>query len=674
MCGIAGCWGGYPTSEVAAMEMAAQIRHRGPDNLAAWSDQDAVLSLAHCRLSILDLSVAGNQPMHSSCGRYVMVFNGEIYNFRDIRSAVDRYRQGSIRWRGHSDTEVLLEAIVCWGIEITLRRSVGMFALALWDRKMQTLTLARDRFGEKPLYYGFAKGHGPKPDQHEGDHSLTGNGPLLFGSELKALMAHPEWKGTLALDAIESYLRFGCIGGEHSIFQGVAKLPPGALLQISVEDLRKGVLPSPERWWSAAEAARSAMEESRIDEPEMAVAAVEEALGRSVRERMIADVPLGAFLSGGVDSSLIVALMQQQAGRPVRTFTVGFDDARYDESEHAEAVAAHLGTEHLTMQATSQMALDLVSRLPDLYDEPFADSSQLPTILVSRLIREHVTVALSGDAGDELFGGYNRHQWVPKIWDKLRRLPLPVRYALGHSLKAISSDDYDRMMRMAGRVLPERLRMRTFGEKLHKLADVLESRTERALFVSVASMNNNPALLLNDPQASSAPRIDGLFPALSQFNRVEWMLLMDTLHYMVDDVLVKVDRASMASSLEVRVPYLDPEVFRAAWRIPATIRLRNGQGKWILRQLLDRYVPRNLIERPKMGFAIPLDAWLRGPLRAWADDLLSPASVAELPMLNPVAIQQLWQAHLNGQRHYAQQLWAILQLLAWQRRWHAQIP
>ena len=661
MCGITGYWSQQEPDAELARHMAAQLHARGPDDQGVWCEATMGLALAHRRLSILDLSSAGRQPMHSESGRYVIVFNGEIYNHLTVRREVRWARGEEVPWRGHSDTETLLAAFSTWGVEETLKRCEGMFAIALWDRKTQSLTLARDRFGEKPLYYGFAQGQGCE------DGGITGRGPLLFGSELKALMAHPEWQGTLATEALEGYLRFGCVGGAASIFQGVAKLPPGSLLTITQADVQAGRLPPVVRWWSAEQAAREATEEPPLESPEAAIVAVEEALGHSVRSRMLADVSLGAFLSGGIDSSLIVALMQQQAERPVRTFSVGFDDARYDESRHAAAVAAHLGTEHLTLKATSQMALDLVPRLPELYDEPFADASQLPTALVSALTREHVTVALSGDAGDELFGGYNRHLWVPRIWNKLRRLPLPARRALGASLKAVPSHHYDALMRTAGRMLPKGLQLRTFGEKLHKLAAVLESPSERALFAGVASMNRGPCALLSCQGRGHAP--EALFPALAQFDSLEWMLLMDTLHYMVDDVLVKVDRASMASSLEVRVPFLDPKVFHTAWRIPSALHLKEGQGKWVLRQLLYRHVPRELIERPKMGFAVPLDAWLRGPLREWAEDLLSSASLAELPMLEARQVQNLWRAQLKGQGHHAQQLWAVLQLLAWQRRW-----
>ena len=448
MCGLTGFLLPRPELDAGDLQaftrtMTQQLNHRGPDDHGVWVDANIGIALGHARLAIIDLSPAGHQPMHSECGRYVMVFNGEIYNYQALRSKLQGRSGAGHGWRGNSDTEVLLAAIAAWGLQSALEAAVGMFAIALWDRQQQTLTLARDRFGEKPLYYGFAGG---------------GRGPLLFGSELKSLMAHPHWQGTLATDVLEDYLRFGCVGGAASIFQGVAKLPPASLLTVSTADVQSGQLPAPIIWWSAEQAARDAMA-APISDHDSAIAAVEQALSQSVRSRMLADVPLGAFLSGGVDSSLVVALMQQQSDRPVRTFSVGFDDHRYDESGHAEAVAKHLGTEHLTLQATSAMALDLVPGLADLYDEPFADSSQLPSALISKLTREHVTVALSGDGGDELFGGYNRHLWVPLIWRKLRYLPLPARRALGSMLKAISVDAYDRLMQHSGRFLPGRLQI-----------------------------------------------------------------------------------------------------------------------------------------------------------------------------------------------------------------------
>lgn len=656
MCGITGFMQREAASSGDAKQvislMTDAISHRGPDSAGYWFDDSGALTLGHRRLSVIDLSSTGHQPMMSPSNRYVIVFNGEIYNHRALRKSLAK---GSRRpdWRGASDTETLLASIEAWGVDRTLCAANGMFAFAVWDRSEQCLTLARDRFGEKPLYYGFS------------------NGVFLFGSELKALMHHPAWRGEIDTGVLESYLRFGCVGGGECIFRGVETLPPGCALSVRKKDIAAAVSPAPYAWWSASTAALSATREGSFDTTSDAIAKVEESLGASVESRMIADVPLGAFLSGGIDSSLIAALMQQNSSRPVKTFSVGFDDARYDESAQAAAVAAHLGTDHTTLQATSQMAVDLAPRLPELYDEPFADSSQLPTALVCQLIRKHVTVALSGDGGDELFGGYNRHAWVPRLWRKLRYMPQPARRALAATLQAIPPHAYDRLMHSLGRALPSRLRLRTFGEKVHKLGNALGSESERDLFCRVASVNPNYANLLSSqlPQGRSSP----IHSALVAFRGVEWMLLLDTLRYMVDDVLVKVDRASMGSSLEVRVPFLDPDVFRTAWRIPGTIKLQGGQTKWLLRQTLYRHVPASLLDRPKMGFAIPLDDWLRGPLKAWADDLLSSTSIAQFPMLDVDAVRALWSAHQNRRGHYAQQLWTVLQLLAWKRRWQSRI-
>ena len=654
MCGITGIFTGSSsgTSLLPFLDqMADAIAHRGPDDSGTWEELSAGVGLGHRRLSIIDLSPAGHQPMESCCGRFVMAFNGEIYNHNTLRSELESAGEVLTSWRGHSDTETLLRAFAAWGVAKTLEMASGMFSISLWDREEQTLTLARDRFGEKPLYYGWVAG------------------ALVFGSELKALQQAPGWEGELEPGVLESYLRFGCVVRNQSIFKDVFKLPAGCLLKVSRADVQNGILPQPVRWWCAVESARLAKKNFH-GTPESALAGVESALKASVGRQMAADVPLGAFLSGGVDSSLIVALMQSQATQKVRTFSVGFDDPRYDESEHAAAVAAHLGSEHTTLRATSQMALDLVPQLPDLYDEPFSDSSQLPTCLISRLTRQHVTVALSGDAGDELFGGYNRYIWVPRVWGKLNRMPLFVRQTLAQMLMLVPSSAYDRLMATGTRVLPSRYQIRTFGEKLYKLADVLSSSSDKALYGGLASMNRHPEQLLDRDHLSSNT-LEGLYPALVGFDQVEWMMLMDTLNFMVDDVLVKVDRASMASSLEVRAPFLDPEVYAAAWQLPLDMRVRNGEGKWALRQILYRYVPRELIERPKMGFAIPLDDWLRGPLREWAEDLLLSHNLDRVPQLRKSGIKQLWQSHLDGRGHYAQQLWTVLQLLAWAKRWGA---
>ncbi len=655
MCGIVGLFN--PQTDSAALEfvitdMASAIASRGPDSSGVWLDDPCKLGLGHRRLSIIDTSVAGHQPMMSPCGRYVMVFNGEIYNHHRLRERLDVFRQDSFPWRGHSDTETLLVAFSYWGIEKALAEANGMFALALWDRQQQSLTLARDRFGEKPLYYGWVAGG------------------FAFASELKAIHKVPGWQGELDGGVLEGYLRYGCVGGERSIYRDVFKLAPGALLTLSRQQLETGVRSEPHRWWSTVDVASDAM--AGCDSGEATSAGLEAVLHDAVGRMMEADVPLGAFLSGGVDSSLIVALMQAQASRPAKTFSVGFDDPRYDESGHAAAVAAHLGTEHTTLRATAEMALDLVPRLPYLYDEPFADSSQLPTTLVASLTREHVTVALSGDGGDELFGGYNRHVWGPLVWSRMSRLPLPARRGLAGLLSLIPASKYDRMMSLATKVLPSRMQVRTFGEKLYKLAEVLACDSPSKLYADLASMNRDPGLLM-DPASRSEFVVSELYPLLKGFSQTEWMLLMDTLTYMVDDVLVKVDRASMASSLEVRAPFLDPEVFKAAWSLPFPQRVDQGEGKRVLREILYRHVPRTLIERPKMGFAVPLDDWLRGPLREWAEDLLSTTSLSGMPMLNASAIRELWQKHLKGQGHYAQQLWVVLQLLAWGRYWKPKV-
>ena len=655
MCGITGLLsgrqGGQPGDAVSRMNSA--IVHRGPDSSGIWQDEQCGVALGHQRLSIVDLSPAGHQPFVSPCGRFVLVFNGEIYNHLDLRGHLEREAAAGIAWRGHSDTETLIHSFFAWGVEKTLKACSGMFAIALWDREQNCLVLARDRFGEKPLYYGWV------------------SGAFAFASELKAMGQAPGWQGRLDNAVLEGYLRVGCVGGGACIYEDVHKLRPGELLRITLDQVCQRALPQPEVWWSAVEAAREAQADA-APSLEAGLEQVESALTASVGRQMAADVPLGAFLSGGVDSSLIVALMQTQAKTPVRTFSVGFDDPRYDESGHAEAVAAHLGTEHTTLRASASMALELVPRLPELYDEPFADSSQLPTCLIASLTRQHVTVALSGDAGDELFGGYNRYIWAPRLWSRTGKLPLPVRRGLAGALKMVSSAGYDRIMAMASRVMSSRYQIRTFGEKVYKLAEVLGCASEAELFRDLASLNRAPDRLLVQELRSGSREADipgALLPSLHAFSHVEWMMLMDTLGFMVDDVLVKVDRASMASSLEVRAPFLDEEVFKSAWQLPLEAKIREGEGKWVSRQLLYRYVPRTLIDRPKMGFAVPLDAWLRGPLRDWAEDLLSSASLAALPMLDAPAVRGLWEAHLRGRGHYAQQLWTVLQLLAWQRRW-----
>ena len=628
--------------------MANTIRHRGPDDGGVWVDENAGVALGHRRLSILDLSPAGHQPMMSDGGRYVIVFNGEIYNHPELRRELDttpsslllsQHRDGHTPWKGHSDTETLLACFVSWGIEKTLVRAVGMFAIALWDRETQTLTLARDRMGEKPLYYGW-----------QGD-------TFLFGSELKSLKAHPAFQADIDRGALTLLLRHNYIPAPYSIYEGISKLPAGTFLQVSLE--RRDA--EPEVYWSLAGVAERGMANHFSGSDVDALDAFERYLGGAVRGQMVADVPLGALLSGGIDSSAIVALMQANSSRPVRTFTIGFDEREYDEATHARAVARHLGTDHTELRLSGDDALALVPQMPAMYDEPFADASQLPTHLVMKLARQHVTVALSGDAGDELFGGYNRYVHVPKVWQRMGWMPETLRRALGAGLTALPSG---KINRLAG-PLARRVGIAQPGDKAHKLGHRLrEMRSMDDLYVSLVS---------EWPQAEEMV-VGGHMPRNLLDERSRWprladpvarMMALDGLTYLPDDILVKVDRAAMAVSLETRTPFLDRDLVEFTWSLPMHMKIRDGQGKWLLRRLLDRYVPRELVERPKMGFGIPLDAWLRGPLRDWAESLLAEDRLRREGYLVPEPIRAAWKAHLAGQASYGYRLWSVLMFQAW---------
>ena len=676
MCGLTGFLGApnrYGLAEVAR-QMANAIDHRGPDDAGFWTDDAAGLALGHRRLAIVDLSVAGHQPMHSTSGRWVIAFNGEIYNHMALRTELEAMEghdpeglaipKGSV-WRGHSDTETLLAGFEQWGVEATLQRCVGMFAIALWDRQSRMLTLARDRFGEKPLYYGW-----------------VGSGlgrALVFGSELKALKAYPGFDVPVCREALAQYLRFMYVPAPRSIYKGVYKLEPGCLLTVQgsppldapAQPLRPGETHgglSLQRWWSLAGSVEAGMREPLADEAEV-LGLLEQQLTEAVSLQSLADVPLGAFLSGGVDSSTIVALMQRQSSRPVKTFTIGFDEAGFDESPHAQAVARHLGTEHHEMRISAQMAQDLIPRLPWMYDEPFADSSQIPTHLVCRAARQHVTVALSGDAGDELLGGYNRYFWGPNIWNKVAWLPLPVRQAMGKLLTSIPVGAWDTMAKPLGATsgLDGVSRL---GDKLHKLGGRMQTvRSMDDLYRSLVSEWEDPARLVRGadggPVHEPASLLDAPLPLLGMDEAPLRMMYRDTTTYLSDDILCKVDRAAMACSLETRVPFLDHRVVELAWRLPLHMKIRGNVGKWALRQVLYKHVPRELIERPKAGFAIPIGQWLRGPLRAWAEDLLSEQRLQVEGYLHPDPIRQAWAEHVNGQRDHTPKLWAVLMFQAW---------
>ncbi|TAM03055.1 MAG: asparagine synthase (glutamine-hydrolyzing) [Paraburkholderia sp.] len=649
MCGITGFMGGKlaKAEERAAVltAMADRIRHRGPDDGDVWCDPDALVGFGHRRLAIVDLSPAGHQPMKAASGRYIIAYNGEIYNHLALREALEQ-AGAAPQWRGHSDTETLLAGIDAWGIDATLRRAVGMFAIALWDRQTRVLTLARDRIGEKPLYYGW--------------QGTAGARSFLFGSELKALHAHPAFEKRIDRDALCVYMRHNNVPGEHSIYQGIRKLLPGHLLEVAPHRPER-VLRS---YWSGAQAALQGAREPFAGSADEAVDALERLLRDAVRQQMMGDVPLGAFLSGGVDSSTVVALMQAQSSQPVRTFSIGFHDDVYNEAEHAKAVAAHLGTDHTELYVTAEQAMAVIPRLPTLYDEPFADSSQIPTYLVSELARRRVTVSLSGDAGDELFCGYNRYQITASLWRRLSAVPSSVRSAAAWLLTRVSPRSLNRLAASH----PGAARWANIGEKIHKGAGVMAAGSPAELYLGMVSQWQNPGDIVVGG-VEPATMLTGAAPELDGLGEVERMMALDLLTYLPDDILTKVDRAAMGTSLETRVPFLDHRVVEFAWKLPLDYKLRQEGAsyttKWILRQVLYRHVPRTLIERPKMGFGVPIDSWLRGPLRDWAEDLLSEQRLRREGMLNPTPIRRKWQEHLSGQRNWQHPLWCVLMFQAW---------
>lgn len=641
MCGFAGVLGGYQVDEEFLRPMIVTIRHRGPDDQGMWCDKNAGVGLAHARLSILDLSSAGYQPMFSGTGRYVITFNGEIYNHLAMRSELEE--GGTLpAWRGHSDTETLLAGFDAWGIEASVGKSVGMFAFAVWDRQSSTLTLGRDRLGEKPLYYGW-----------------QGN-TFLFGSELKALRVHPAFHAEIDRNALALLMRHNAIPAPYSIYQGINKLLPGTLLTVSRENRD----PRPQRYWDARQVVDDGLSRPFAGSPDDAVGELEKLLSAAVAQQMVADVPLGAFLSGGVDSSTIAALMQAQSSRPVRTFTIGFHEAGYNEAEHAKAVAKHLGTDHTELYVSPQQTLNVIPRLPVLYCEPFADSSQIPTFLVSQLARQHVNVSLSGDAGDELFGGYNRYVLGQRLWGKLSRLPVGMRQSFSRLITRVSPQAWNRLLGPVRSLMPASLSQENIGDKLHKGAEVMAANTPAELYRLLVSHWAQPSeLILGGIEPPTVLTDPSLQPRTDNF--IHQMMALDLLTYLPDDILCKVDRAAMGVSLETRVPFLDHRVVEFAWRLPLSYKLRDDVGKWPLRQVLYKYVPKELIERPKMGFGVPIDSWLRGPLRDWAEVFLNESLLRQEGYFNPAPIRQKWAEHLSGKRNWQYHLWDVLMFQSW---------
>jgi asparagine synthase (glutamine-hydrolysing) len=648
MCGIAGFLGGNWSSDGAARKtlaaMGERIRHRGPDHGAVWLDPDDRVGFAHNRLAIIDTSRAGNQPMHSHTGRYVITYNGEIYNHGEIRAELEA-SNSRCEWVGHSDTETLLAAVETWGVRGALERANGMFAFALWDRRQSTLMLGRDRIGEKPLYYGRQEGS---------------SGPFLFASELKAIACHPQFRPEVDRQALTLFLRYGYIPAPFSIYRGISKLEPASLLTLA----DAAGTPQIETYWSAAAVAEAGVANPLRLSPDETADELERLLEAAVSQQMIADVPLGAFLSGGVDSTMIVALMQKRAKHRVKTFTIGFHEKDYNEAEHAKAVARHLGTDHTELYVAPEEALAVIPRLPEIYDEPFADSSQIPTHLVSCLARQHVTVALSGDAGDELFGGYNRYLFTDRLWGRISAIPKPLRAAAASAIMAVPATAWTRFGHATRAMLPKIAQVDRLGDKLHKGAPLLTSQSASDLYGGMLSLWRDPASVVigaTEPRSQAtgeAPRLEGL-------GAFERMMALDLLGYLPDDILVKVDRAAMAVSLETRVPYVDRRVVEFAWKIPVEYKVRDGTTKWILRQILYRHVPRELIDRPKMGFGIPMNDWLRGPLRDWAEALFDEKRLRQEGYFEPGPIRRMWDAHLSGRVNEQYRLWVVLMFQSW---------
>jgi asparagine synthase (glutamine-hydrolysing) len=644
MCGLTGIWDrrrrdAPDVLQGMAEAMSATLLHRGPDAGGVFVDGEAGLALGHRRLSIVDLSPAGAQPVVSSCGRFVISYNGEIYNAGELRLELEAAGRS---FRGHCDTEVIVEGAAVWGVEATTRRVIGMFAIVLWDRRDRVLYLVRDRLGIKPLYWA------------------EFDGRLLFGSELKALRADTHWAPALDRNALAAFLRFGYVPAPHSIYQGVQKLPPGTILT-----LRSEGAPVITSYWSLAEVARAGQSTRLAVDEEAAADRLHSLLRDAVGRRMVADVPVGAFLSGGVDSSTVVALMQAQSTRPVRTFSIGFHEHGFDEAQHAAAIARHLGTDHSELYVSAEHALEVIPNLATVYDEPFADSSQIPTFLISEMTRRHVTVALSGDGGDELFGGYDYYSRDQTVWRAIERIPRAARVVAAAGVRTIPLKAWTAL----GTVIPESLQPVRFGDKLHKLAGVLAGEPEAsAYYRNAISLWLEPARIVIGGREPKGPLEDIAIRTLVP-DFIERMQYLDTLTYLPDDNLTKVDRASMAVSLEARVPLLDHRVVEFSWSLAPAMKSSNGAGKYLLRRVLDRYVPRTLIERPKMGFTAPINNWLRGPLRGWAESLLDERRLANDGIFYPEPILVRWREHLAGARDWQYPIWTILMFQAWKERW-----
>lgn len=646
MCGFTGFWdkdlvlgGSKEKLEALGQAMADQIDHRGPNSYGVWCDEKRGVVLGHRRLSIVDLSPAGHQPMVSPSGRMILAYNGEIYNTAEVREELCKLGE---QFQGYSDTEVILRACEIWGVAATCEKLLGMFAFALWDAKEHCVYLVRDRLGKKPLYWGFQ------------------NRILFFGSQIKSFVPNPAWKPELDNNALASYFRFNYVPAPVSIFKHIHKLSPGTVLKINREgDIQES------RFWDFQKVVETGLaNRSKNQSDSEATDELEILLKDAVKRRMMADVPLGAFLSGGVDSSTVVALMQAQSDRPVKTFSIGFNEQGYNEAEHAKRVAKHLGTEHHELYIEPKEIFDVIPQIPNWFDEPFADVSQIPTYLVSKMAREHVIVSLSGDGGDELFSGYTRYFQGERAWTLMNMMPVWLKSMFACSIRGLKPGTWDKI----AKTIPSKIRPAQFAEKIYKLSEILSINQPAAFYKRLVSQWQDPNALVLQGKESVLFPWQGLKTS-HLTNIVDYMQVMDTLSYLPDDILAKVDRASMAVGLEARVPLLDHRIVELAWRLPMDKKIRNNQGKWLLRQVLYRHVPKALIERPKMGFGVPIDQWLRSELKPWAETLLFDSTLKSDGLLNAPLIHQRWSEHLAGTRNWQYPLWGVLMFLSWKKNW-----